>query len=417
MKYLIKFLQLVFAFTFVFSKGNCQETETKTGVINFFLDCFHCDFTFVRQELPFVSFVRDPQLADVHILMSESETGGGGNKYFLNFIGLKNFEGMDFEYTTTTTESATDDDIRKALLKLIKIGILPYYSKTSFIDQINIDLEESQNRKADNLTIDRWKKWVFRIESGGELQKEESKNSYSLNFGTSAEKITEAWKTAFEGYYEFSREKFYDEDDDTTIVNRQDSKEFSGSFIKSLTEKWSVGVFSTYSSRTYTNIEHNSGLAAGIEYNIFPWKECNRRVFAIRYWAGINYVDYYDRTIYVKLYETLFSEQLEINLELIQPWGEISIGLDGRNYFHDFSKNRLTLESDFSIRITKNLSFNCELTTQIVHDQLYLPMGESSRDDLLLERRKQATTYEIGGRIGIRFTFGSFYNNVVNERF
>jgi hypothetical protein len=44
-------------------------------------------------------------------------------------------------------------------------------------------------------------------------------------------------------------------------------------------------------------------------------------------------------------------------------------------------------------------------------------MGEASRDDLLLERRKLATTYEVGGRIGFRFTFGSMYNNVVNERF
>jgi hypothetical protein len=347
--------------------------------------------------------------------MSESETGSGGNKYFLNFIGLKNFKGMDFEYTTTTTESATDDDIRKALLKLIKIGILPYYSKTSFIDQINIDLEESENRNADNLTIDRWKKWVFWIESGGEMHKEESQDFYSLSGGTSIEKITEAWKISYVNYYSLDREKFYDED--TTIVKQQQTGETSVDFVKSITDKWSAGVFSTYSSGTYTNIEHNSGLAAGIEYNIFPWKECNRRVFAVRYLAGINYVDYYDRTIYDKLYETLFSEQLEINLELVQPWGEISVGLEGRNYFHDFSKNRLTLESDFSIRITKNLSFECELTTEIVHDQLYLPMGEVSRDDLLLERRKLATTYEVGGKIGFRFTFGSIYNNVVNERF
>ena len=308
MKPFLKFLLLVFAFNLFFSEGKCQETEARPGTINFFLDCFHCDFTFVRQELPFISFVRDPQLADVHILMSESETGGGGDKYFLNFIGLKSFKGMDFEYTTTTTESDTDDDIRKALLKLIKIGVLPYYSKTSFIDQINIDLEESENRSADNLTIDRWNKWVFRIEAGGELQKEESQNSYSLNFGTSAEKITEEWKTSFEGFYGTDREKKKDED--TTIINYQDYKDFSGDFVKRLTDKWSAGIFSNYSSRTYLNTEHKIGVAGGIEYNIFPWKECNRRVFAIRYLVGTEYVDYFNRTIYDKMYETLFAESL-----------------------------------------------------------------------------------------------------------
>jgi hypothetical protein len=158
-------------------------------------------------------------------------------------------------------------------------------------------------------------------------------------------------------------------------------------------------------------------LAAGVEYNFFPWKECNRRVFAIQYWAGVNYVDYFEKTIYDKLYETLFSESIEINLELIQPWGEISVGLAGQHYFHDFSKNRVTLESDFSIRITKNLSVYCELQSQIIHDQLYLPGGDATREDLLLQRRKLATTYEVSSQLGIRFTFGSMYNNVVNERF
>jgi hypothetical protein len=359
--------------------------------------------------------VRDPQLADVHILVTDSNTGSGGDKFFLNFIGRNDFKGTDYEYNVTTIESDTDDDVRKALLKMLKIGILQYYSKTSFFNQMSINIEEKENRKADDMIIDRWDKWVFRIESGGVLQKEESKNSFSLSTAASAGKITEAWKTSFEGYYGIDQEKYFD--DDTTIINRQDDIEYSGYFVKSLTDKWSAGIFTTYTSRNYLNTEHKMGFAGGIEYNFFPWKECNRRVFALRYWAGINYVDYFEKTIYDKLYETLFSESMEVHLELIQPWGEISVGLEGRHYFHDFSKNSLTLESDFSIRITKNLSVYCEVQSEIIHDQLYLPSGDASRDDILLERRKLATTYEVSGQLGFRFTFGSIYNNVVNERF
>ncbi len=206
-------------------------------------------------------------------------------------------------------------------------------------------------------------------------------------------------------------------DDDSTIQKKEHQAEASAYFVKSLNEKWSAGIFTTYTSWNYINTQHKIGFAGGIEYNIFPWKECNRRVFAIKYWAGVNYADYYEKTIYDKLYETLFSEGLEVNLEFIQPWGEISVGLEGRHYFHDFSKNRLTLESDFSIRITKNLSVFCQLQADIVHDQLYLSGSELSRDDILLERRKLASTYEIRSELGIRFTFGSIYNNIVNERF
>lgn len=407
---------IIISVLLIFSaKAGAQGNEEKPTLISFFLDCDDCDFTFVRQELPFVSFVRDPQLADVHILVTDSNTGSGGNKYFLNFIGLKAFKDMNYDYTITTDQSDTDDDVRKALLKILKIGILPYYSKTDYLNNINVDLEDSGDRNADQMVTDRWNKWVFQLESGGEFQKEESQNEYSLNTEASAEKVTEEWKTSISASYEINRENYYDGDE--KITNKQDTKEISGEIVKSLTEKWSAGMFATYSSRTFLNIKNKYSTAAGIQYNIFPWKECNRRVFAIGYGIGLDVFDYNEITIYEKLNETLVSEALMVNLELIQPWGEISVGLQGQHYFHDFSKNNLTLESDISVRLSKNLSVFCEIESQLIHDQLYLPKGDASLEDILLRRRKLATTYEIRGQVGFRFTFGSIYNNVVNERF
>ncbi len=382
---------------------------------NFFLDCNECDFNFVREELPFVSFVRDPQLADVHILVTDSNTGGGGNKYFLNFIGLKEFKDLNYDYVVTTDQADTEDDVRKTLLKFLKIGILPYYSKTDYMQNINIDLEDSGDRKADQMVIDRWNKWVFQLESGGELQKEESQNEYSIQTEASAEKVTEEWKTSIEATYEINRENYFD--DGEKITNKQDTKRLSGEIIRSLTEKWTAGLFGAYSSRTFLNIKNKYSTGAGIQYNIFPWKECNRRVFAISYRIGIDIFDYNEITIYDKLNETHILEEIEVDLELIQPWGEISVGLSGQHYFHDFSKNNLSLESDLSVRLSKNLSVFCEIESQLVHDQLYLPKGDASLEDILLRRRKLATTYEIRGQLGFRFTFGSIYNNVVNERF
>lgn len=394
---------------------NGQEPVQKQVILNFFLDCEECDFTFVRQELPFVSFVRDPQLADVHILVTESNTGGGGEKFFFNFIGKNEFTDLEYKYTTITRQSDTDDDVRKALLKIIKIGILPYYSKTEFFNNINIDVVESEDRKADEFLTDRWNKWVFRLETGGEFQKEESQNEYSITSEASVEKITEEWKTRVEVTYEINRENYFD--DGEKITNKQDTKEVFSDFIKSLTDKWSVGFFGSYASRTFLNIKNNYGTAAGIEYNFFPWGESNHRVFAVRYVAGLNVVNYNEETIYEKDKETLLSEALQMKLELIQPWGEISVGLEGRHYFHDFSKSRLTLESDFSVRLSKNFSVFFELRSEVVHDQLYLPLGDASLEDILLKRRKLATTYEISGQLGFRFTFGSIFNNIVNERF
>jgi hypothetical protein len=415
MKYIRSCFFLLFSFLMAGPCSFGQESVKTSETIKFFLDCEDCDFTFVRQELPFVSFVRDPNMADVHILVTDSQTGGGGHKYFLNFIGLRELKDQNHDYTVISQQSDTDDDVRKALLKILKIGILNYYSATPFINSINIDLEEAEGLNADNLVSDKWKKWLFSLESGGEFQKEESQNQFSITSEAAIKKVTDAWKTAIEGLYEINREKYIDDED--TIFNRQDAKELGIEFIKSLTDKWSAGIFLNYESRTYLNIENSERVAAGIEYNFFPWKECNRRVLAIRYTAGAGYVDYIEETLYEKMKEILFSEALELKLELIQPWGEVSVGLEGRNYFHDFSKNRVTLESDISIRLSKHFSVYCEMQSEMIHDQLYLPKGDATHDDILLKRRQLATNYQIEGRLGFRFTFGSIYNNVVNERF
>ena len=408
-------LILMTGITLILQPVLSQETSQGTKTLNLFMDCFHCDMTYVRQELPFISFVRDPQLADIHILVTESQTGGGGNKFFLNFIGMKDFNGNDFEYTMTTNLSDTDDDIRKALIKPVKAGVLQYFSKAGLLDQLDIRIEGSEIKNADEMTIDRWNKWVFQIETGSEFQKEESQNEYSLDTEASIEKITEKWKLRLEGSYEINRENFYDEGE--KITNEQDSKDISTDYIRSLTEKWSAGLFGEYSSQTFLNIKNSFLAAAGIEYDFFPWSECNRRVFAVRYMAGAQNVSYMEETIYDKISETLFGESLILNLQLIQPWGEIRLGVEGRHYFHDFSKTRLVAGLDLSLRVTKNLSVFSRLETQVVHDQLYLPKGDASLEDILLRRRKLATTYEIAGEFGFRFTFGSIYNNVVNERF
>jgi hypothetical protein len=408
-----KFLTAFFCLMSNISSG--QDTIPKPGMLNFFLDCDRCDFNYIRDELPFVAFVREPLMADVHILVSLSQTASGGRKYFLSFIGLNSLKGTNYEYEVITAQSYTDDAIRSALVKGLKTGLLQYYAKTPFFEDLNIEISESGNRKADALVVDRWDNWVFNVSAGAYLEKEASQNESRWDSEIRARRITDLWKTSFEAEYATDREIFYD--DGAEIEDRQNTKAFQGSLIRSLTGKWSAGIFTSYSSMTYLNIKNNYQAGLGIQYNFFPWIECNRRVFSVGYLAGMDISDYIDETIYDKMKESHLAEMLLIELDLVQPWGEIQLGVQGRHYFHDFSKSRLTMEADLSVRLTRNLSVYCDVRSQIIHDQLYLPKGDASLEDILLRRRKLATTYEIRGRFGVRFTFGSIYNNIVNERF
>lgn len=202
-----------------------------------------------------------------------------------------------------------------------------------------------------------------------------------------------------EASYEIIRENYFD--DGERITNNQDEKQIQANFIKSLSSRWSLGMFAEYSANTYLNISNSFSFDGAVEYNFYSWEESNRRVFSLAYAAGFNSFDYRKETIFGKMNDYLPFEATRIRLELVQPWGTVETSLEGRHFFNDFSKYRLTLDSEFSVRLTKQLSVYSEIASEIIHDQLYLPKGDSSVEDLLLKRRKLATTYEISGEIGI----------------
>jgi hypothetical protein len=75
---------------------------------------------------------------------------------------------------------------------------------------------------------------------------------------------------------------------------------------------------------------------------------------------------------------------------------------------------KFDIELDF--RISSGFEFVLNSKIESIHDQIYLPRGDATIDEILLKRRQLATTYDVELSMGFRFTFGSIYNNIINER-
>ena len=73
-------------------------------------------------------------------------------------------------------------------------------------------------------------------------------------------------------------------------------------------------------------------------------------------------------------------------------------------------------EMELELRIVKGLSLELDGEIARVRDQLYLSGAGLTRDDVLLQQRALATSYEYFSRVGLSYTFGSIYNTVVNPR-
>lgn len=380
--------------------------------VSVFIDCRPCDNAYIRQQLNFVNHARDQKLAQVHVFITTQETGSGGRIFTLSFTGKAEFDKINNSLIYTSTATTTRDEERQGLNEVLKLGLVPYIAHTSLAPKIRLSFSNQEVEEA--APEDRWRNWIFEVFGGMNFAKQTSVSSLDIRYGLSADLVTDALRIRLRPYFNYNRRDFVK--DEQTIRSILHRNGFSGRVVSSISDHWSAGVFADVISSTYRNIDFGHSLAPAIEYSLLPYKEALRKEITLAYSVGYLKRNYIEETIYGKLQETLFNHGLELGVRIRQPWGSVTAELEGSHFLHDPSKNRISFDSNVSVRVFKGLSVRFSSDLEVVRDQLSLPRGEASLEDILLQQRQLATTYEIGVSVGISYSFGSIYNNVVNTR-
>lgn len=391
-------------------KNNLEDLKKNAPRV--FIDCRRCDKDYIRMEITYVNYVRDRKDADVHVLITSQRTGSGGTEYTMAFIGLENYSDVQNTLIYVANKTNTWDETRKGMVDVLKRGLFPYVLKTPIGEHVSIQFKEKVEPTA---VEDKWNFWVFSISMDGRLDGEATRSSNSIDANFSANRVTPDLKIRMGFSGDFDEEKY--EYDEETIVSKSERKGFNGLFVKSLNEHWSLGSWIEVSSSTYSNIKSIYVFAPAVEYNFFPYSESTRRQLRCIYKIGLNSTNYIEETIYEKMSEKLFSESLSTTMEVREQWGNISTSLVGSHFFHDFKKNRVVLRGSISLRVFKGLFMNVRGKYERIHDQLSLPMGGVTLEEILLTRKELATEYEYSVSLGLSYTFGSVFSNVVNPRF
>lgn len=396
---------------------NRVEAEADSSVqringLRIFIDCARCDMNFIRDEIPYVNYVRDVKEAQLYILETREQTGSGGNRYTYAFIGQQDYAGLNDTLFYSSRPDDTRDYQRIWRTQMLKMGIMPYVAKTPLYSEVLIEPTE---RVEQVVVEDRWNNWVFELEAEPDFEGEESYKELELGSSVSASRITHEWKLELDFDHRYTRTKYtYD---DTLYTNEKSYSGLDLLVVKSLGEHWSGGLRSELLSSSYTNTDLELDILPSVEYNVFPYSKSTHRQLRFLYGIGSSYRIYNDTTIYNKLEELLWEQQLEIAYQVQEKWGSINVSLRGSNFFHDFSKNRLELAGFISIRIFKGLSLRVRGGAARINDQLSLVKGEASEADILLQLQELETSYHLEGGLGLTYTFGSIYNNIVNPRF
>jgi hypothetical protein len=377
-----------------------------------YLDGQRLDFDYIRTEITFVNYVRDRKEADVHVLITQQRTGGGGREYTMEFIGLNDYADLKNSLKFYTNRTETEDEIRRGLAQILKLGLAQYAARTP----IHKILTLSTNGKVrPTAVVDKWNFWVFSVSGRGRLNGEQARKSFNLNGNASVSRVTPEARFRLGFSTSWDESRFDYEDYQETSFAKSSSVDML--WVKSLGEHWSAGAFVNYTHSTYGNIEHGFTLAPAVEYNIFPYSQSTRRQLRILYRFGYISNRYIETTIYDTTRDSLLNQSLGITLSMSEPWGNVEFSVEGSNYFKDFKYNRLRVSANLSLRIWKGLALTMDGRYAAVHDQLALRKGEVTLDELLLRRTELATEFNYSLSVGFSYTFGSVYSNVVNPRF
>jgi len=366
------------------------------------------DEDYIRQQIPVVEYVRDKELADVHIIMTRSAAGQAGVNYTLSFIGSRQCKNMenDLNYWAPATQS--DYETRQGYTNMLKIGLAPYISSKSKdpeLISVGFNLDTVQTGKSKTPETDPWKRWVFEIYAGGYFEAEETSNSTHIRYGFYADKVTGNWKIRLRPYFNYNEDNY--EIGDSTVNNTSRRDGFDGYMLKAFSDHWAAGVFVDMLSSDYHNMEFQVETSPAIEFSLFPYEEGTRRSITLAYKLNHSYNNYQARTILDETEETLWGQSLVLTTEFTQPWGSINAGITGSHHFHDFSSNRVELFSRMDLRLFKGFALTLRADFDFINDLVSVPMGEMSTEEILMEKRRRSTNYEFDGHIGFTYTFGS----------
>lgn len=322
-----------------------------------FLDCPRCDDDYLRKEVTFVDYVRNREDADVHVLVTTQETGGGGSQWTLKFIGLGRFQGQDQTLTYNSPQTATDDEVRAGFADVFRLGLVRYAADSSIGSKLKVTFAKPDDATAKGTQKDRWNYWVFRIGGSGDLNGEESSSGRSFRSSLSANRTTDAWRISFGASANYSDSTFILEDEDTgeksTILSVSRNINSDTTIVKSLTQHWSFGVLGTVASETFRNFALRTRIAGGVEYDFFPYSESTRRMLTLQYTIGHDYHRYRETTIYGKDHEQLIDHRVDLGVSFRQPWGTAVVDTTFSQYLTQPSKYALGTFGGANIRVFK----------------------------------------------------------------
>lgn len=400
-------------------------------LLNVFLDFYNPPFEpgFLKSEIAFVNYVRDPALCDVQVQQTTELPGNDASRAVLFFFGRGRFEGLNDTASFVIQPAENQGIVRERLLRAFKKGLLKYLIQTEWAASIDYALPG-----ADNTPVrDGWNLWTYNVDLNGSIlgNRFTDNNGFfgtyshtvrytQLDGGLNIWHIGQRWRFGSGLRYAGNHEReelvnfpAFPVALDTVYHRTSERLLLDVGVARALGERFSVGLFLD-AQRSYSasqpggqSLRHYLETSAGIEYSFVPYREWFRRRLVVGYLLGYE-TD--DNVIYAPgptaspLLQTVYA-----GFAKVDKWGYITASAQGR---YQFSRDFWSLFSAYAdAKLGINLRRNIFLT---VGGDLTWSNRQQSSTPTVYSRNARSLRYS--SEIGIAYYFGSGFQNIINPR-
>lgn len=396
-----------------------EATAGAPGAPRVFLDCPLCPLTRVLQEIPFVYWVRDRADADLHVLVIQQPTGGGGQAYRFAFLGRGKLAGRADTLSYIASRTATADEVADGIVRTLQLGLVQYAAATPVGARLRVVYEPPSAREGEPGGVppprDPWNAWVFAVNVSGSLSGEQRYQSASFSGGLSASRTTAALKLVFRASGSYQRST-YELAPGQSFVSTERNYAVSALAVRSVGAHWAAGLVASAASRSFYNQDLAVQGGPAVEYNVFPYAESARRQLTLRYTLKPQAMRYAEATIFDKRRETLLTHALDVSLQFTQPWGSATTTVAASQYLGDLGKHRVSMDGSLNLRLFRGLALSLFGSVSRIKDQIYLPKAGLTNEEILTRRQQLGTDYTYATTLGFSYQFGSALSAIVNPR-
>jgi hypothetical protein len=392
------------------------DTNTDSISPKVFTICDFCDIDYFKNEIAHLLFVRDQRLADFSVLFRVIRTGSGGNEYTLEFAGRGAYEGINVSEKFNSPPNMSQSDIREGLLGALNRGSLHYLIHSPLASNISYEVKGLNNGQRSDSIRDKWNLWIFNVNMNMFGSGQEYTSNINLGSSFSANRTSE--KNLFETglWYNKNSSVFKIEGQDPIRYTIMEYGVYSQDAI-SIGKHWALGYNSAIYAATVSNLKSNLIVAPTVEYNIFPYAESTKRQFRFNYQVGFRQSNYASPSYRNHQSDLFLSQLFNIRYRLVKNWGNIGMGVGLLHLYDTEHFYNLNFSPSISWNIVKGLNLNLQGSYSIVRDQYFLKLEDATSTEILTGQTQLKSAYNFFIAMGISYSFGSIYNNVVNVRF